>query len=66
MTRAPLLRRGVRLNVATLAYDSVVGVVALIAGALAGSIESALGIMLAALSIVVMPLLARGKRRIAL
>jgi len=132
--RAALVRRSTQLNVATLAYNSLEGVVALVAGALAGSIaltgfgldsvievvasltalwrlradldadrrervervslrvigalflalaayvaidalwalyrheaptESILGILLAALSVVVMPLLARAKRRLA-
>ena len=134
-TREALVRRSVQLNVATLAYNSLEGVVALVAGALAGSIaltgfgldsmievaasltalwrlradfelrrreraervslrvigalflalaayvageaawalyrheapsESILGIVIAALSIIVMPLLARAKRRLAL
>ena len=133
--RAALVRRSTQLNVATLAYNSLEGVVALVAGALAGSIaltgfgldsvievaasltalwrlradldadrrervervslrvigalflalavyvagdaawalyrreapsESILGIVIAALSIIVMPLLARAKRRLAL
>src|SRR5689334_5984899 len=37
-TRDALLRRSVRLNVLTIAYNLLEGVVALIAGALAGSI----------------------------
>ena len=133
-TRDALLRRSVRLNVLTIAYNSLEGVIALIAGALAGSValtgfgldslieltagltalwrlradvdphkreraerislrvigglfialaayvgidaawalyrreapdESVLGIVIAALSVVVMPLLARAKRRVA-
>lgn len=133
--RDALVRRSVRLNVATLAYNSLEGVVAMIAGALAGSIalvgfgldsfielaasltalwrlhadldparreraervsirligwlflalaayigldavralfrreapsESTLGILIAALSVIVMPLLARAKRLVAL
>ncbi len=134
-TREALVRRSVQLNVATLAYNSLEGIVALVAGALAGSIaltgfgldsmievaasltalwrlradvelrrreraervslrvigalflalaayvagqaawalyrreapsESILGIVIATLSIIVMPLLARAKRRLAL
>ena len=134
-TREALVRRSVQLNIATLAYNSMEGIVALAAGALAGSIaltgfgldsmievaasltalwrlradfelrrreraervslrvigalflalavyvagdaawalyrreapsESILGIVIAALSIIVMPLLARAKRRLAL
>jgi divalent metal cation (Fe/Co/Zn/Cd) transporter len=134
-TRGALVRRSFRLNVVTIAYNSLEGVVALIAGALAGSIaltgfgldslievtasltalwrlradlnparrqhaervslrvigalflalacyvaldasrallqqegpsESVAGIVLATLSVVVMPLLARVKRRVAL
>ena len=133
--RAALVRRSYRLNVLTLAYNSIEGVVALLAGALAGSIaltafgldslielaasitalwrlradvrpdarehservslrvigalflalaayvgidaarallrrdapsESVLGIIVAALSVIVMPVLARAKRRVAL
>ena len=133
--RAALVRRSYRLNVLTLAYNSIEGVVALVAGALAGSIaltgfgldslielvasvtalwrlradvrpderehaervslrvigalflalaayvgidaarallrrdapnESVLGIIIAALSVIVMPVLARAKRRVAL
>jgi divalent metal cation (Fe/Co/Zn/Cd) transporter len=134
-TREALVRRSVQLNVATLAYNSIEGIVALIAGALAGSVAltgfgldsmievaasltalwrlsadveprrreraervsvrvigalflalaayvamdaawalyrreapsaSILGIVIAALSVVVMPLLARAKRKLAL
>ena len=134
-TRDALVRRSVRLNVLTIAYNSLEGVVALVAGALAGSIaltgfgldslieltasltalwrlradvhsarreraervslriigalflalavyvaidaawallqrqapsESTAGIAIAALSVLVMPLLARAKRRVAL
>ena len=133
--RAALVRRSYRLNVLTLAYNSIEGVVALVAGALAGSIaltgfgldslielaasvtalwrlradvrpdarehservslrvigalflalaayvgidaaravlrrdapsESVLGIIVAALSVIVMPVLARAKRTVAL
>jgi divalent metal cation (Fe/Co/Zn/Cd) transporter len=133
--REALVRRSVQLNIATLAYNSLEGIVALVAGALAGSIAltgfgldsmievaasltalwrlsadfelrrreraervslrvigalflalavyvagdaawalyrregpsaSILGIVIAALSIIVMPLLARAKRRLAL
>jgi divalent metal cation (Fe/Co/Zn/Cd) transporter len=135
ISRERLVRRSARLNVATLAYNSLEGIVAIVAGFLAGSIalvgfgldsvielaasvtalwrlsadvdprrreraerlslrvigslflalaayvamdagralvrreapsESVVGIVLAALSVVVMPLLARAKRRVAL
>ena len=134
-TRDALRRRSTRLNVATIAYNSFEGIIALIAGALAGSIaltgfgfdslieliaslialwrlrrdidprhrdsaeglslrvigalfvalaiyvagdaagalyrreapnESILGLVIAALSVIVMPVLARAKRRVAL
>ena len=133
-TREALVRRSVQLNVATLTYNSLEGVIAIVAGLLAGSValvgfgldsfielaasvtalwrlhadvqparreraerasirvigflflalafyvtvdasralfereapsESTLGILIAALSVVVMPLLARAKRRVA-
>jgi hypothetical protein len=67
--RDDVVRRGVRLSVATFAYNLLEGMVAIVAGVMAGSVAlvgSTIGIVLAALSLVIMPLLARAKHRVAI
>ena len=62
--RASLVRRGRYLEYFTIAYNSLEGIIAIGAGLVAGSI-ALFGIVLAAVSVVVMPLLVRAKRKVA-
>ena len=72
------MSRGRRLEYFTIGYNSLEGMTSIVAGLIAGSNESSAmlirhvppersiaGIVIAAISVIVMPLLARAKRRVA-